>query len=547
MYPVVGPSVRDPRLHVAAVIVSIHVLGQVALGFAVSVPQILAAIGASFAIEGSWTFVREQRLVWPGSAMLTGSGVALILRVRGVEAGDHWTVRSWSVFAAVAGLSLATKYLIRYRGQHVFNPSNLGLVACFLVLGSDRVEPLDFWWGPFDAWLLLAYVLIVGGGLLISRRLGTAVLALAFWATLAVGLAVLSAPGHCITSPSSLSPVCGASYWWLVISSPETLVFMFFMINDPKTVPAGGRNRVIFGMAVAGLCTLLMAPQTTEFATKVGLLGGLTLVSALRPITATTLAGRPPPLAGSDPGVVRQRRILVTSASTVLALGLSLMIVVAGASARDPERVVVTGLPSAVGVLPPVDPSSLPTVTVDPVAIEFDADMEGSGAQDLAAVLAWILEIEAEALRLGDPELVRAVESRGPTRPTPRSARAAGRGDSASSRAAAVPDVAPHDRAFGLAGRCPVGVRGHRRAHRAARRSIGCRLGRKRLDLCRAIRAPRCHGRSLVPGGGHRPRVRERAGMTPDADRGRFYQAESPLKAPSVCSSRGDSQHEPGR
>ena len=32
-YPVVLPSVRDPRLHVAAVIITIHVLGQVALGF----------------------------------------------------------------------------------------------------------------------------------------------------------------------------------------------------------------------------------------------------------------------------------------------------------------------------------------------------------------------------------------------------------------------------------------------------------------------------------------------------------------------------------
>ena len=43
-YPVVLPSLRDPRLHVASVIITIHVLGQVALGFQVSVPQILAAI-----------------------------------------------------------------------------------------------------------------------------------------------------------------------------------------------------------------------------------------------------------------------------------------------------------------------------------------------------------------------------------------------------------------------------------------------------------------------------------------------------------------------
>ena len=43
-YPLILPNIRDPRLHVAAVIITIHVLGQVALGFQVSVPQILAAI-----------------------------------------------------------------------------------------------------------------------------------------------------------------------------------------------------------------------------------------------------------------------------------------------------------------------------------------------------------------------------------------------------------------------------------------------------------------------------------------------------------------------
>ena len=43
-FAVVLPNVRDARLHTAAVVMTIHVLGQVALGFAVSVPQIVAAI-----------------------------------------------------------------------------------------------------------------------------------------------------------------------------------------------------------------------------------------------------------------------------------------------------------------------------------------------------------------------------------------------------------------------------------------------------------------------------------------------------------------------
>ncbi len=93
--------------------------------------------------------------MWPASAMLTGSGVALILRVVGTPPDDPWNTYAWYVFAGVAALSLLTKYVIRYRGSHVFNPSNIGLVVTFVVLGSTRVEPLDFWWAPLNIWMIV--------------------------------------------------------------------------------------------------------------------------------------------------------------------------------------------------------------------------------------------------------------------------------------------------------------------------------------------------------------------------------------------------------
>ena len=179
-YPLVLPSVRDPRLHVAAVIITIHVLGQLGLDFAVSVPQILAAILTCGVLEVALTFRQTRAFVWPASAMLTGSGVALILRVVGTG-DDPWTTYAWYVFAVVAGLSLLSKYVIRYRGSHVFNPSNIGLVVAFIVLGPSRVEPLDFWWAPLNAWMIAAYAVIIVGGLLITRRLRLLGLAATFW------------------------------------------------------------------------------------------------------------------------------------------------------------------------------------------------------------------------------------------------------------------------------------------------------------------------------------------------------------------------------
>ena len=61
--------------------------------------------------------------------------------------------------------------MIRWRGRHVFNPSNFGLVLCFLMLGETRAEPLDFWWGPMSPWMALALAIIVAGGLAILSRL----------------------------------------------------------------------------------------------------------------------------------------------------------------------------------------------------------------------------------------------------------------------------------------------------------------------------------------------------------------------------------------
>ena len=86
-------------------------------------------------------------IMWPASALLTGNGVAFVLRVQGTQHGDWWSLRGAWIYAATAAVALLSKYLIRLRGAHVFNPSNIALVLCFLILGSGRVEPLDYWEG----------------------------------------------------------------------------------------------------------------------------------------------------------------------------------------------------------------------------------------------------------------------------------------------------------------------------------------------------------------------------------------------------------------
>ena len=50
----------------------------------------------------------------------------------------------------------------------------------------------------------------------------------------------------------AFAPVCGFDYWRVIVISPEVLIFMFFMITDPKTVPAGRVGRIVFGVLGGG-------------------------------------------------------------------------------------------------------------------------------------------------------------------------------------------------------------------------------------------------------------------------------------------------------
>ena len=269
-------------------------------------------------LEVAITFRQQRVIMWPASALLTGNGVAFILRVPGTVHGDWWSMRGWWIFAGTAALALLSKYLIRWRGRHVFNPSNIGLVVCFLLLGPARAEPLDFWWGPMSVWLALALALIVVGGFAILRRLHLLGLAVAFWLVFAAGIALLAASGHAMIARWHLGPITGAELWRVLVFSPEILVFLFFMITDPKTVPEEARPRRAFGAAIGLLAVLLIAPQTTEYATKVAVLGALALVCAGRTLAAILRsAGRTSPalerarLTGRGRGTRGRRRALV--------------------------------------------------------------------------------------------------------------------------------------------------------------------------------------------------------------------------------------------
>jgi hypothetical protein len=395
-YPVLLPTLRDPRLHLAAVIVSLQVLGQVAFEFRLSIAQILVALVTCAVLEVAIAFRRQRVFLWPASALLTGNGVAFILRVPGTEHGDWWSMHGWWIFAGTAAVALLSKYLIVFRGHHVFNPSNFGLVACFLLLGAARAEPLDFWWGPMSAWMALALAIIVLGGLAILSRLRLLEIAVFFWLAFAAGIAVLAASGHAMTARWHLGPVTGWEFWRVLVFSPEILVFLFFMITDPKTIPAGRLGRRLYAVGIALLATLLIAPQTTEYATKVAVLGALALVCAARPVVefAASRTG-----SSWTPGRLRAAALALGGAAAFAGL-----VVLAGIPARTD---------TAAAGAPALGAGELPRITIvhsEGVSTQLDRET----AERIAADLVANLRVEAEALVARDQE--RAAEAAGGAR-----------------------------------------------------------------------------------------------------------------------------------
>jgi ASPIC and UnbV/FG-GAP-like repeat len=381
-YPVLLPTLRDPRLHLAGVIISLQVLGQVAFDFQLSIAQILVAVLTSAVLEVGIAFRRQRVLMWPASALLTGNGVAFILRVPGTEHGDWWSMNGAWIFAATSAVALLSKYLIQFRGRHVFNPSNFGLVPCFLLLGPERADPLAFWWGPMSPALVLAIVLIVAGGFAILGRLHLTGIAVGFWLAFAAGIGVLALSGHSMTAAWHVGPIEGAEFWWTLVSSPEILVFLFFMITDPRTIPESGAGRRAYAVGVGLLATLLIAPFTTEFATKVAVLGALFLVCAARPLLVVLGSTR---LASRRTLSAAPRRV-AAAASLGGALVFAGILVAAGTPARPGSE-----------LAPVTAPQALPKVTV--LDSQGVAQIDESTARSIARDVVTDLRIEAEALQ----------------------------------------------------------------------------------------------------------------------------------------------------
>ena len=158
------------------------------------------------------------------SFLISSLGLSLLLKT------NQWPV---AVLAAV--VSIASKYLIRIRGKHLFNPSALGIVTAVYLTGQAWISPAQ--WG--SNMVILFGVLCLG--FIVTTRVQKLDVSLAFLLTFA-GLLFYRQVVY-LGWPMD--------FFIQSVSTGSLLLFSFFMITDPKTTPDHPWARIGWAVAIA--------------------------------------------------------------------------------------------------------------------------------------------------------------------------------------------------------------------------------------------------------------------------------------------------------
>jgi Na+-translocating ferredoxin:NAD+ oxidoreductase RnfD subunit len=221
-----GILTLDNRFLAPVLITGILLVGQLGFGILESYDRTLLAIVSSILME----LVLGRLLTgkWPhlASAYITGISVGILIR-----SPAFWP------YVLCSLISITSKYAIRWRGRHLWNPSNLG-VSAMLFLAPASVAGLSVQWGN-AVWPMLVIWLL--GSLIIWRLRRFHICA-----TYVLSFLALSAVRSAITGYPFLAAVAP-------ITGPMYQLFVFFMITDPKTTVRAkwGQCAVAFLVALA--------------------------------------------------------------------------------------------------------------------------------------------------------------------------------------------------------------------------------------------------------------------------------------------------------
>jgi Na+-translocating ferredoxin:NAD+ oxidoreductase RnfD subunit len=222
----------DPRYLIAFLITLVLVAAQLRYHMLGSYDRLALALGVCVVTEALLSWFDRGKTVNLLSAYISGISLTLLVKPQG---GSLWP------FALGGFLAISSKYVLRYRGNHLWNPTNFA-VAALLLLAPDRVSVLSHQFGNDLTTNLVIWIF----GLIIAARVGVLHITLTYVASF---LLLNSVRALALGQPvlPEIAPITGPMYQ----------LFVFFMITDPRTIVRGRRRQIVVAVLIALMETLI--------------------------------------------------------------------------------------------------------------------------------------------------------------------------------------------------------------------------------------------------------------------------------------------------
>jgi Na+-transporting NADH:ubiquinone oxidoreductase subunit NqrB len=213
---------RDPRVYQIATLACLLVYGIGWLDFDITAARAALLLAAALGTQAVGDRIEGRTANWK-SALISGLSLCLLLRTNDP---------ALALLAAV--ITIGSKFVLRFRGRHIFNPTNGGIAAMLLLTDQAWVSP-----GQWGSVAVFALLMACAGGLVVNRasRSDVTFAFIACYCALLFGRSLYL--GEPLTIPLHR------------LQSGALLLFTFFMISDPKTTPDTRAGRVLFAALVA--------------------------------------------------------------------------------------------------------------------------------------------------------------------------------------------------------------------------------------------------------------------------------------------------------
>ena len=216
----------DPRYLIAFLITLVLVVAQLRYNMLGSYDRLLLALGVCVATEALLSLFDRGRVANLLSAYISGISLTLLVKPQG---GALWP------FALGGFIAIASKYVLRYRDNHLWNPTNFAVTA-LLLLAPDRISVLSHQFGNDVITNMVIWVF----GLIIAARVGVLHITLTYVASFLL-LNSLRATVLGLPVLPEIAPITGPMYQ----------LFIFFMITDPRTIVRGRRQQIAVAIVIA--------------------------------------------------------------------------------------------------------------------------------------------------------------------------------------------------------------------------------------------------------------------------------------------------------